>query len=479
MRVTALNPPFLPGFSRGQRSPAVTRSGCLYYPIWLSYAVAALEQAGHEVQFLDAPAMNMTRSSVIEAIRDFMPSLVVVETSTPSIACDVQTADELSGMGFTVLLVGTHPSALPSETIAMGSAFRGVVAGEYERPLLGAAEAIEREMPLEIVPGLVLRTEDGSVATPRAEPLFDLDSLPFVSAVYARHLPVARYSNPNALHPQVMIMGGRGCPNHCTFCVFPQTLTGHVFRARSPVNIVDEVEWVEKNMPEVRAVFFEDDTMTADRDRLAVIARELLQRRLSLSWSCNMRADMDYETLLLCRKAGLRTVCVGFESGSDRILAAMGKNLTTERMRRFASDCRKAHVRVHGCFMVGTRGETRATMEETLSFALELNPDTAQFYPLMVYPGTAAYRMACADGCIVPASFREWLKPDGTHNCVVRTAELSPEELVEFCDRARRKFYLRPRYLIGKFLRTVGDRDERKSVLLAFRTFRRHMLGRK
>ncbi|MFO7627311.1 MAG: radical SAM protein [Candidatus Fermentibacteraceae bacterium] len=479
MRITALNPPFLPGYSRGQRSPAVPRSGCLYYPIWLSYAVAALEQAGHEVQFIDAPAMRLSSATVLESVRDFAPSMVVVETSTPSIALDVRIADELAAMGFTVLLAGTHPSALPEETIAMGSAFRGVVAGEYEKPLLGAAEAIAGEMPLEIVPGLVLRTEDGTVATPRAEPLEDLDSLPFVSGVYARHLPVRRYSNPNALHPQVMIMGGRGCPNHCTFCVFPQTLTGHVFRARSPVNIVDEVEWVAKNMPEVRAIFFEDDTMTADRERLAAIARELIQRRVSLSWSCNMRADMDFDTLLLCRKAGLRTVCVGFESGSDRILAAMGKNLTTERMRRFASDCRRARVRVHGCFMVGTRGETRATMEETLSFALELNPDTAQFYPLMVYPGTIAYRLACEDGCIVPASFREWLKPDGTHNCVVRTVELSPGDLVDFCDRARRKFYLRPRYLLGKFLRTVGDRDERRSVLLAFRTFRRHMLRRK
>lgn len=476
MRITALNPPFLPGYSRGQRSPAVPRSGCLYYPIWLSYAVAALEQAGHEIQFLDAPAMDLSPRRVMELIQGYSPALVIVETSTPSIGEDVRMADELTGCGFTVLLVGTHPSALPRETIALGTAFRGVVAGEYEKPLLAAVEAMENEMPLEIVPGLVLRSGDGAVATPRAEPLEDLDSLPFVSSVYARHLPVPRYSNPNALHPQVMIMGGRGCPNHCSFCVFPQTLTGHRFRARSPRNIVDEVEWVGRNMPGVRAVFFEDDTMTADRDRLAAIAREMIQRGVRLSWSCNMRADMDYETLVLCRKAGLRTVCVGFESGSDEMLAAMGKNLSTERMRAFAADCRRASVRVHGCFMVGTRGETRATMEKTLRFAIELNPDTAQFYPLMVYPGTKAYRLACEDDCLVPSAFRDWLKPDGTHNCVVRTRELEPADLVDFCDRARRRFYLRPRYILGKFLRTIGDRDERKSVFLALRTFRRHML---
>lgn len=476
MRITALNPPFLPGFSRGQRSPAVTRSGCLYYPIWLSYAVAALEQAGHDVQFIDAPAMDLSAGNVMEIVRGFRPSLVVVETSTPSIHDDVVMADDLTAAGFTVLLVGTHPSALPEETLALGSSFRGVVAGEYERPLLAAAEALAGAMPLEIVPGLVLRTPEGFVATPGAEPLEDLDSLPFVSSVYARHLPVRRYSNPNALHPQVMIMGGRGCPNRCSFCVFPQTLTGHRFRPRSPGNIVDEVEWVAENMREVRAVFFEDDTMTADKTRLSALALEMLRRGVKLSWSCNMRADMDFKTLSLCRKAGLRTVCVGFESGSDEMLSAMGKNLTTARMRVFASDCARARVRVHGCFMVGTRGETRSTMEKTLKFALELNPDTAQFYPLMVYPGTLAYRYACQDGCLIPSSFRDWLKPDGTHNCVVRTGELTPDDLVEFCRHARRRFYLRPRYILGKLRRTMGDTDELRSVLLALRTFRRHML---
>lgn len=475
MKISAVNPPFLPGYSRGQRSPAVPRSGCLYYPIWLSYAVAALEQAGHSVQFLDSPAMGLSRERAVAMIREFSPELVAVETSTPSIADDVRFADDLADLGFTVLLTGTHPSALPGETVKMGGRFAGVVVGEYENPLLGAAGALRDGTPLREVPGLVLRTPDGFLATPPAEPLENLDSLPFVSSVYARHLPVDRYSNPNALHPQVMIMGGRGCPNRCTFCVFPQTLTGRRFRGRSASNIVKEAAWVQKNMPTVRAIFFEDDTMTADRDRLADIARGMIAGGISLSWSCNMRADMDYEILSLCRRAGLRTVCVGFESGSDLMLEAMGKNLTTDRMRVFRGDCARAGVRVHGCFMVGTRGETRETMQQTLRFALELRPDTAQFYPLMVYPGTDAYRSACQDGCLVPSEFRDWLKPDGTHNCVVRTSELSPEDLVEFCRKARRKFYLRPGYVLGKFLRTVGDRDEIRSVMLAMRTFRRHM----
>jgi len=189
-----------------------------------------------------------------------------------------------------------------------------------------------------------------------------------------------------------------------------------------------------------------------------------------------MRADMDFDTLLLCRKAGLRTVCVGFESGSDMILAAMGKNLTTARMRRFASDCRRAHVRVHGCFMVGNPGETRETMEQTLSMAMKLRPDTAQFFPIMAYPGTRLYDQYQRQGLLRTTDFSQWLTPEGLHNCVVDLPGLPAEELVGFCNHARKKFYLRPSYVSAKVVQSVlHPCTEGKRNLKAFGTFRRHL----
>jgi radical SAM superfamily enzyme YgiQ (UPF0313 family) len=276
-----------------------------------------------------------------------------------------------------------------------------------------------------------------------------------------------------------MVMGGRGCPFGCSFCVFPQTLTGRRLRQRSVEDMVGEMLWVERNMPRVRAVFFEDDTISADRERLRRLAAEMRRRGVSISWTANMRADVDYETLRACREAGLRTVCVGFESGSPGLLRNMGKGIDPDTMRDFARAARKAGVLFHGCFMVGIRGETAETMRQTLDLALELDPDTAQFYPLMVYPGTRAYREAERDGNLVPATWRDWLDREGLHSCVVRTGELSPRELVEFCDYARRRFYLRPRYLLRKLLSSVVDSDERHRILKAFGTFWRHLLGRR
>ncbi len=478
MKATAVNPPFLPHYSRGQRSPAVTKSGTLYYPIWLAYATGALEGAGAEVDLIDAPADGLGMSDVVERIEAFDPDLVFVETSTPSIGSDVRAADAIARSERLTVLVGTHPTALPEETISLGEDFHGVVVGEYERPLIGLLDALGSGGDPADVPGLCLRSADGPLRTGPGEVLEDLDSLPWVSTVYRRFLTPSRYNNPNALHPQVMIMGGRGCPHRCSFCVFPQTIQGRRFRKRSVEDIVGEMLWVRDNMPEVRAVFFEDDTISVDRRRLRSLAEAIGEAGVGLSWTCNMRADVDYGTLAACRAAGLRSVCVGFESGSDEMLRRMGKGLDTETSRRFAADARRAGILVHGCFMVGTRGETRETMRETLDFALEIEPDTVQFYPMMVYPGTEAYDLAVSTGNLAAGGWRSWLTEEGLHNCVVRTEELSPEELVDFCDYARRRFYLRPGYVLRKLLRSLRDPDERRRTLKAFRVFRKYLFRR-
>lgn len=456
----------------------MTRSGTLYYPIWLSYATGLLEAGDFEVDLVDAPAEGMDVPEILERIRSGGFHLVVLESSTPSIESDAALADEIASMGPYVVLVGTHPSALPVETLALGSRFHAVAVGEYDFTLLGLAGAIRDGTPVVDVPGLLLRTGGDPISTGRREPAEDLDSIPFVSRVYKRHLDPARYSNPNALHPMVMIMGGRGCPNSCTFCLFPQTLTGRRARFRSTADIVAEFLWVEENMPGIRSVFFEDDTISSDTGRLRDLAAGLIAAGTRLRWTANMRACTDYETLRICREAGLRTVCTGFESGVPEILAALHKGVSVDEMRAFAADARRAGVLVHGCFLFGAPGETRETMERTLRFALSMDLYTAQFYPLMVYPGTDAWREAGGAGRITESRWRDWLTAEGLHRCVIRTDELGPEELSAFCDEARRRFYLRPGYILRTALRALGDRDEFRRTLKAFGTFRRHLFRR-
>jgi radical SAM superfamily enzyme YgiQ (UPF0313 family) len=145
-------------------------------------------------------------------------------------------------------------------------------------------------------------------------------------------------------------------------------------------------------------------------------------------------------------------------------------------MFRFMADARQAGILVHGCFMVGFPGETAEKIERTVELAMRLNPDTVQFYPVMVYPGTEAFEEYRRRGWLTAADYDDWLTPAGLHNCVVRNEHFSSAELVRLCDRARRRFYLRPRYIAGKLVQMVRSPSETVRTAKAASVFLKHLL---
>lgn len=474
LRVAFVNPPFLPDYSRGQRSPAVTRSGTLYYPMWLAGAAAHAMRLGHEVELLDAVALGKNHDETIARLHAFAPHLILVEAATPSIENDLAFAARAKETcaPASVFMCGTHVSALPEESLAMQPSLDGALIGEYEIPLEEILNFLSECRPFERAEGVYL---PGKPAAPRTRYFTELDARPFLSEIYHRFLPINRYFNPNAHHPMVAILSGRGCPYRCSFCVFPQTLTGRGYRKRSVESLVAEFKWISENMPQVRGVFIEDDTFTADRKRVAEFTNILRELRLPLSWTVNARADVDLETLRSMKAAGLRGVCVGFESGCQELLDRIHKGTKIEEMERFAADARSVGINVHGCFMAGLPGETRVTLQQTLQFALRLPLDSAQFYPLMVYPGTEAYDWAKAHGMITVERWRDWLSPEGLHQCVVRSADLTSAQLVGFCNHARRRFYLRRSYLCYIAWRVLTNAEERHRVFRSAHTFLQHL----
>ena len=477
MRVLALNPPYLKRYSRSQRSPAVTKSGTVYWPMWLAYGVGALEKAGHEVVFLDAPAAGLDLDEVVRRARELGPELIVLDTSTPSIVSDLEVTQALKrefSEAYTVL-VGTHVTATARETMEGCLQVDAIARREYDHTLVELAAALQQRQPLDEIEGLTHRLDGLVVHNPDRPYIEDLDSLPLVSEVYHRHLDPAHYFNPNALYPMVAIMASRGCPYHCSFCVYPQTVSGHAVRLRSPENVAAEFAFVAKQMPEVRAIFLEDDTFTINKKWCREIAERLIAQENPVSFTANARADVDFETLNLLRQAGLKQLCVGFESGDDGTLRSVEKKIRVDRGRDFMDAARKAGVLVHGCFIFGNPGETRETFEQTLDLAMQLSPDTAQFYPIMVYPGTTAFEHFENEGSFVTRQYDEWLRADGGHAAVVTVDGMSPQDIHRFCDDARRRFYLRPAYLWYKTRRLVAHPDEIRRTVKAFRTFVKHL----
>ena len=475
MRVLLLNPPFkteLGKFSRASRSPAITKSGTMYNPLWLAYATAYLEKNNEEVMLLDSCADQIDLVETLAKVKEFNPKLIVLDTSTPSIKEDVRCAEELKRMlpNSHICLVGTHPSVLTDEVLDMSNVVDSIARHEFDATLVDLAKALEENRDLSTVDGISYKKDGQHIHNQDRAYIENLDDIPFVSEVYKKHLNINNYFFSAATLPMVMIMTGRGCPSRCFFCVYPQTFHGHKYRLRSADNVVAEFEWIVNNLPEVKSIGIEDDTFTANPDRAKEICRKLIEKGIhkKVKWWANTRVHTDLELMKLMKKAGCRLIIPGFESGSQEILKNIHKGTTIEQAKTYMKNAKKAGLLVHGCFMVGNKGETRETMEQTLKFAIKLNPDSAQFFPLIPYPGTEAFGWAKENGYIKTYDWDKWLKEDGNHECVLNLPDISSEDLVDFCTYARRKFYLRPRYLIYKTIQSVTNLDEMKRNLKAF-----------
>ncbi len=478
MKIFILNPPFLPKFSRCSRSPAVTKSGTIYYPIWLANATGYLEKHGHECDLVDAPADGLQPEQVYEIVRGFKPDLIVCDTTTPSIYNDVEIATALKQQNPNALmvLVGTHASSLPEETLQLSSAIDAVCRHEYDETLRELVAAVQSKSAFSGIAGLTYREGDHIKTNPNRSFLLDLDQIPFLSQVYLKHLNYKNYFYAHCRYPIISIFTSRGCTARCTFCMYPQTMFGQKHRARSPQNIADEFVFIAKHFPDVKDVLVDDDTFSMDQEHAKAVCQELILRGNKLTWTCEVRSNLKYETLQIMKKAGCRLVVVGFESYDQGVLNNIKKGISTKMMDQFVQDAKKARMKVHACFMAGNPGDTPETLEKTFQFAIHSGADTAQFFPVIVYPGTEMYAQAQKENRIVAGSYRDWLTSDGMHNSVVNMCDgLSTKALLDWCDEARRRYYLRPRYIARKALQLFTEPQEAKKTIKSFLIFSRHL----
>lgn len=470
MKVLFLNPPFHDNFSRESRSPAVAKSGTLYMPKWLCTAAGVAIEAGFDVDVIDAPAPSCPVKDIYKYIDDQNFDAIVCDSSTPSIVNDVAVVDKIrqNFPDVKVIMVGRHVSAMPHETFELSNSLEFLAIREYEYIVRDWLFAIKNDAPFSDVKGLVwrnLHSDDKPVTiNPPMPSIENLDEVPFVTKVYKKFLTISDYYYGHSRHPLVVFDTSRGCPFKCTFCAYPQTFSGHKMRYRSIENVADEFEYVAQNFPGIKTIMLEDDTFIINVKRTEKLADELIRRGNKIPFDSNCRYDTKagVEFFKKLKKAGARLFCVGFESGNDEVLQKMekGKKISVSQSRPFVNTVQKAGIMVHGCFMLGNLNETKETMQSTLDMALDIRPDTAQFYPIMVYPGTAAYEEAKHRGMLETEDFSHWLTSKGLHNSVVNLPNITHRELVEFADYARKKFYTNPKYVVWKIWQSLKSYEE-------------------
>lgn len=482
-KVYLLNSPFVPNFNRQLRGEGMsTRGGTLYYPIWLSYAAGVLEKH-HKVKLVDAVAKNWNMKEVLNDAKKFFPELIVIDSNFASLNNDLKVAGILkSEIDSTIILVGPPASQFP-EGILENEGVDIVARFEYDFTIKDIAEAIEEDKDFKNIKGISYKENGMVLHNPNREftSSDELDEIPFVSKVYKKHLNIRDYFLSSSLYPVVQIFTGRGCIFKCTFCSWPETLMGRKYRVRSPKNVLDELEWIQNNLPEVKEVFFEDDTFTINKKRVLEFCEGYKERRLDITWACNARVGLDYETMKEMKLANCRLLIVGYESGSDEILKNIKKGITIEQIKQFAKDARKANLLVHGDFIVGLPRETKDTIELTRKLIKETKPEILQVQVASPLPGTQFYDWCKENGYLLTDDPNEYLDEQGHQKAIISYPGLANEEMVKEVDKILKGYYMSLSYVplaLRQVLRRHGF-DEMRRLWYSTRMFLGYIGGRK
>jgi hopanoid biosynthesis associated radical SAM protein HpnJ len=460
MRTLFLNPPSFEGFDGGASSrwPSTREIESYWYPVWLCYPAGMLEDS----KVVDAPPHGISIERTVEMSKDF--ELLVLFTSSPGFHVDVKIAGMLKDANpkLKVAFVGPPVTTEPEKALAT-AAIDFVVRREFDHQIVNYAKGT----PLEDLPGVSYRKNGSIVHNPEGPVIENLDEMPWVTKVYKRDLDFRRYNVPFLLNPFLSFYTSRGCPAMCTFCLWPQTHSGHRWRLRSTQDVVNECRYVLENFPGLKEIFFDDDTFNYRKQRTMELCAEL--KKLNFTWSCTSRVTTDYDTLKAMKEAGCRLLIVGYESGDQQILKNIKKGATIDMAKRFTENAHKLGLVIHADFIVGLPGETRQTIRNTIDFAKRLDCETIQVSIAHAYPGTEFYDFAKQNALVNIGKMSD----DQGHQLphVIYPGILEESEMMDWVERFYSEYYFRPKAAWRIVRKAIFDGHERKRLYKEAREF--------
>ncbi len=431
-----------------------------HIPLGLGYLAAVLRQSHHDVQIYDAVVEDETLGTVLDRERY---DIVGISSTTPLIYEAWKDAAEARRHGAVTILGGPHLTLMPEESLKRDEVDI-VVRGEAEDTILEVINALEATQDWDVEKGkkwrgfdpsvwskvksISFRDPQGNIIHNADQPLNgDIDRIPFPAhdmfkiERYTNLQPLTDGLDPNAR--AYTILTSRGCPYQCIYC--SKAITGRTWRPRSPENVVKEWRWLVRDL-HATEIGVTDDVMTLDIDRAKEICRLLIAEGLNtVPWITihGIKAgNTDAELLGLMHRAGCKRVGFGVESGNQRVLDSIKKQQTLDEVREAFRNARAAGLETMGFFIFGMPGETEETMEDTIRFALELEPDLANFMIATPYPGTEMYEMIQKHGKLFTDNWTDFAIHD---ECALYEMDGLSREVVERkWHEAYRRFYLRP-----------------------------------
>jgi len=428
-----------------------------YPPLGLLYLASYLkETSSHEVEILDTQVENMDYNQIKEEISAYSPQVVGITAMTFNLldVLDVAKAVKEVDSGIHVNLGGPHPYIFREESINL-KFVDSLTIGEGEITFTELVNSLEKKEPLSKVKGLVYKEGDKIIYNEERSFIEDLDSLPNPDRTL---IPYQKYHSVLGKDRLITtMMTSRGCPFRCIYCHRPHM--GKKFRARSAFNIVKEMkECMELG---IREFIFFDDIFTFDKKRVFEVCDEILNRHLKVKWSIRARVDtVDYDMLVRLKEAGCHRIQYGIEAGTDKTLKILKKGITLQQAQKAIHLAREVGMTTLADFMLGSPNETKEDILQTIEFALNLNPDYAQFSITTPYPATELYTMGFKSGLITQDYWREFAaNPTSDFKTPVWEENLKKEELVKLLNLAYKKFYTRPNYILKQMfsISSIGE----------------------
>lgn len=433
-----------------------------WQPLGMLYIAAALRQAGHEVRFFNGAFL--TQEEILRMVGEFDPRFAGIYSTAFGWNKAMQTAAAVKRLNPDIFTCagGPYPIALQEQCLAECVHFDAVGTGEGELTVPAMIARLEAGQGLEDVLGVAFRRGTGIVKNPPRPLIEDLDALPFP----ARDLlgEADRYLPPPGTYrrkPVTVMLTARGCDRNCLFCfqIDRHRRAGvRGVRFRSVENVLAEIEHCLALG--YREIKFLDDTLAADYERALRLAREIKARGLDFSWFASACVNQVDEPLLRAfKEAGCWAILFGGESGAQENLNAVRKGSTLAQIRAAVRAAKAAGLRVSMPFMFGIPGETYADALKTIDFAIELDPDLANFHALTAFPGTDLYDHHAQYGTLSPE-----LGDYTYQGAAFVPYTMTREEIHALRQLGLRRFYSRPAFLLRQLLRLRHVNDLRAAL---------------
>ena len=428
-------------------------------PLDLMMISGYLKKSGFDNDLLDANASGKNIEDVKKIIESQHPDIIFFSTSTCTIYKDLliaMAAKEVNPSIVTVA-IGTHVMALTDETFQESQYLDIIVySSEWEQASLNIVRNLSN---LENAKGIFFKKPDGTIVkTDLQPPLQNLDDLGFPSH---DKLEKELYGDPTSKgSPKTMVMGQKACINNCSFCCQPAFFGAPVIRKRSVEHFISELKWVQHLG--FKEVMFNDATLTADTEWATALFEGMIENNIDITWNCSTRAERVNDSVLkLMKKAGCHTIALGMESTDPVVLKNIRKNVAPEQLRESVSLIRKNGMNTVVFCVVGFPGETRGSIEKTISFLKTLDTTYITLGIAVPAPGTDFYKYVEENNYLLT---KDWSLYDPMKKPVFSYPNLSADDIAYYSSYGLKQFYLRPKYIIKRCMSIRSMNDFNKYV---------------